>query len=87
MEMNISITVVGRWSAEVPRNPEESVRYFKISSWQEQENILDTISSSCLGETEASCDGRVKRETKETEEGVLKDVLSNSVYFIKKCHT
>lgn len=80
--LNISITIVNRWSAEVPRTPEESVRYCKISSWQEEENIWDTVSSRSLGEVEASCDRGVKGETKETEEGVLKVMLSNSVYFI-----
>ncbi len=71
-ELNISITIVSGWSAEFPRTPEESVRYCKISSWQEEENIWDTLSSWSLGEMEASCDRGVKGETKETEAGVLK---------------
>lgn len=56
------------------------MRYFNISSWQEKENIWDTVSSACLGDMEASCDRGVKRETKETEQGVLKVMLSNCVF-------
>lgn len=37
---------------------------------------------------DASCEGEGKGETKETEQGVLKVMVSNSVYcFVKKCHT
>lgn len=72
-EVNFSITIVRRWSADVPWTPKESVMYCKISSWQEEENIWDTVSTSrCRGEMEASCDRRVKGETKETEEVVTK---------------
>ena len=64
------------------------MRYRKVSSWQEEENIWDSVSSRCPGEMEASCDGGGKGETKETEQGVLKVMVSNSVYcFVKKCHT
>lgn len=48
------------------------MRYCKISSWQEVENIGHTISIRSVGEMEASCDRGVEGETKETEEGVLK---------------
>lgn len=71
--MTISITKASRWNAEVPRTPEESVRYCKISSWQEEESIWHTMykSNRPVGEMEASCDSGVKGETKETEEEVL----------------
>ena len=83
-EVNISTTIVSRWSAEVPRTPEESVRYSKLSSSQEEENIWDTVTSRCPEEMEASCGRGVKGETKETKEGAFKVMLSNSVYLIKK---
>lgn len=37
--MNASITIVSKWTAMVPRTPEEPGRYSKISSRQNDENI------------------------------------------------
>lgn len=48
-EVNISATILRRWSVEVPRTSEESVRYCNLSCWQEDNN-RDTVYSGCLGD-------------------------------------
>lgn len=51
MEVNISITIISRWSV-VPRNPEESVRYSTVNYPASKRNktYRGTVSSRCLGE-------------------------------------
>lgn len=49
-EGNISVTILRRWNAEVPRTSEESARCCNLSRWQEDNNRWDTMSSGCLGD-------------------------------------
>lgn len=49
-EVNISVTILRRWSVEVPRTWEESVRCCNLSLWQDDNSIWDAAYSGCLGD-------------------------------------